>query len=384
MVAAVRDGHSLRSVALSFGVSLSTVALWVERAAQRRLDRVDFLDRKPGRATNRLSARWEQRVLLARQRLRASVLGEYGAQAIWRDLSARHRGEDVPSRATIHRVLVRHGLLDGAHRRRQPAPPKGWYLPEVASVRAELDSFDFIEGLKIADGPVVSVLTATSLHGALAQAWPTPQPTARFTVERLLQRWRQDGLPDYAQFDNDSIFQGTHRFADSLGRVIRLCLALEITPVFAPPREPGFQNAIEGFNALWQAKVWLRHHFSGIEHLQRLSRAYINAYRTKTACRADAAPNRRRLPAGFHFDLHAPLLGRVIFLRRSDDSGHVQVLGRDFPVDPHWVRRLVRCEVDFTQQHISFYALRRRDPDDQPLLRQAPYLRHDRPFQGPT
>ena len=384
MVAAVREGNSLRAVALRFGVSLSTVAFWVDRAGHSRLDRVDFVDRKPGRASNRVSARWERLVLRSRQRLLTSVLGEYGAQAIWRDLSVRHPDEDVPSRATIHRVLVRHGLLDAVHRQRRPAPPKGWYLPEVASGKAELDSFDFVEGLKIADGPLVSVLTATSLHGALAQAWPTARPTARFTVERLLERWHQDGLPEFAQFDNDSIFQGTHRFADSIGRVIRLCLALGVTPVFAPPREPGFQNAIEGFNALWQAKVWRRHQFTGIEHLRRLSRAYIDAYREKTASRADAAPDRRAIAEEFRLDLHAPLRGRVIFLRRTNDNGRVHVLGRNFPVDSHWIRRLVRCEVDFTLQQICFYALRRRDPEDQPLLRQVRYVRADRPFQGPS
>jgi len=45
-------------------------------------------------------------------------------------------------------------------------------------------------------------------------------------------------------------------------------------------------------------------------------------------------------------------------------------------------RDRVRCEVDFTHRHIRFYALRRRDPRDQPLLRELPYLRTDRPFRG--
>jgi hypothetical protein len=75
-------------------------------------------------------------------------------------------------------VLARHGLLDGAHRQRRPAPPKGWYLPDLAAGRAELDSFDFIEDLKIAAGPLISALTATSLHGALADVWIMAQPRA--------------------------------------------------------------------------------------------------------------------------------------------------------------------------------------------------------------
>jgi transposase-like protein len=382
MVHAVRMGSSMRSVAAAFGVSVGTVALWVARAQGQRLDRVDFADGKPGRAANRLPARTERRILRTRELLRTSVLGEYGAQAIAGALAERHPNEPVPGRATIHRVLVRHGAIDSVQRQRRAPPPKGWYLPEVAQARAELDSFDFIEDLKIANGPLVSILTATSLHGALANAWAMTEPTAQHTLERLLQRWRQDGLPGYAQFDNDTVFQGTHRFADSIGRVIRLCLALGVTPVFAPPREPGFQNAIEGFNALWQAKVWLRHRVANLDHLDHISAAYISAHRTKTASRADAAPARQPVPKTFALDLHAPLRGSVVFIRRTTDSGSVNVLGRQFAVDPHWIRRLVRCEVDFTNHRVRFYALRRREPHDHPLLAETSYIRHDRPFQG--
>lgn len=33
----------------------------------------------------------------------------------------------------------------GLHRQRRPTPPKGWYLPDLADGKAELDSFDFVE-----------------------------------------------------------------------------------------------------------------------------------------------------------------------------------------------------------------------------------------------
>ena len=45
MVAAVRRGQSLRAVAREFAVGVATVAHWVERAKDRRLDRVDWSDR---------------------------------------------------------------------------------------------------------------------------------------------------------------------------------------------------------------------------------------------------------------------------------------------------------------------------------------------------
>jgi hypothetical protein len=308
--------------------------------------------------------------------------GEYGPDAIGLALREDDTLAQVPGRTTIYRVLARHGMLDGAHRQRRPAPPKGWYLPDLAAGRTELDSFDFIEDLKIAEGPLVSVLTATSLHAGQPDAWIMEQMRARTTVDALLERWHRDGLPGYAQFDNDPVFQGAHQFADSVGRVSRLCLALGVIAVFAPPREPGFQNAIEGFNGLWQSKVWRRQRFPDLATLKAVSARYIAAYRAKTARRRDTAPSRRPFPNGFRLELNAPLRGTMLFLRRSDEGGAVHLLGRAFLVDRRWVHRLVRCEVDFTHRCIRFHALRRRDPDDQPLLRELPYRRPDKTFRG--
>jgi hypothetical protein len=383
MVQAVRTGKSVRWVAKEYGVSVGTVAYWVGQARGKRLDRVSFDDRKPGRASNRTPSGMEQCILRVRRRLREdSVLGEYGLDAIGLALKEDPSLDPVPSRTTIYRVLDRYGALDGTHRQRRPAPPKGWYLQGLADLQADLDTFDFIEDLKIAAGPLVSVLTATSLHGALADAWVMEHPTAKATLEALTDRWRREGLPTYAQFDNASLFQGAHQFADTVGRVSRLCLALQVTPVFAPPREHGFQNAIEGFNALWQSKVWQRHHCPNLASLVAVSARYIAAHRSKTAARREAAPNRRPFPSGFKLDLNAPLKGTMIYLRRSDDQGDVSLLAQSFHVAEHWPHRLVRCEVDFTHQRTRFYAMRRRDPNHQPLLQELPYRRPNKPFQG--
>ena len=381
MVGAVRAGTSMRAAARQFRVSVGSVAFWVARVHGTRLDRADFEDGKPGFAWNRTSAVLERRVLALRSELRNSLLGECGAPTIRATLEARH-AKQVPSVATINRVLSRHGAQDHAHRIRRPAPPRGWYLPALAAGTAELDSFDLIEDLKIANGPLISVLTGTSLHGGLVNAWPLHPARAKVVLQCLVERWRSDGLPDYAQFDNDTMFQGAHQYADTVGRVSRLCLALGIVVVFAPPREPGFQNAIEGFNGLWQAKLWQRYQFKDLAQLRQLSSRYISAHRTRSAARREQAPERRAFPKNFRLDLNAPLSGTIIYLRRTDDAGRVQLLGQSFPVAKIWLHRLVRCEVDFTAEQIRFYALRRRQPEEHPLLRVTAYHRVYRRFKG--
>lgn len=371
----------MHSVARQFRVSVSTVALWVERCWGQRLDRAELGDRTPGGAWNRLSAGRERRILEIRRRLREhSVLGEYGARAIAAELQRVQQA--VPSERTINRVLRRHGAFDGARRQRRPAPPKGWYLPLVAAGRADIDCFDFIEDLKIADGPLVSVLTGKSVRAVLSDAWVMDQPSAKATVSSLLERWRRDGLPAYAQFDNDTLFQGAHQFRDTVGRVSRLCLALGVTPVFVPPLEHGMQNTIESFNALWQAKVWQRYRMADLRELEARSARYIAAHRARHRSQSDTGPARQRMPRSFVLDLQAPLRGTLIYIRRTDEDGFVHVLGHRWRISDQWLHRLVRCEVDFDHHVIRCFALRRADPHHQPLLAKLPYRRPEKSFQG--
>lgn len=380
MIRAVRTGLGIREAGEAFGFSKSAVQRWVSRAHGQRLDRVALNDRKPGRAWNRTVSEVEQRIAGLRSELRESVLGEYGACAIHSAL--QNELAHVPSEATINRVLCRLGLQDAVRRVRRPAPPKGWYLPSVLTGSDELDCFDYIEDLKIADGPLVDALTAKSLHGALTDAWPVSSMSAKATVLCLLARWQRDGLPAYAQFDNGTVFQGAHQFADTVGRVSRLCLQLNVIPVFVPPLEHGMQNIIESFNALWQAKVWLRHRVSSLCQLKACSDEYIVAHRARTQVLAEAAPSRRPIPKRFKFAPHAPVRGQMIFIRRTDETGHVHMLGRRFGVSRTWLHRLVRCEVDFNHRCIKCFGLRRRMPIEQPLLTTIPYERLDKPFKG--
>lgn len=371
----MRRGFSLRRAARKFRVHLRTVQRWIRRAGKQRTDRVDWTDRPSGcgRAAHRVSIDLENRILALRRELKeCSALGEYGALAIHRTL-VEQNGEPLPCIRTIGRILERRGALDGKRRVRRAPPPKGWYLPVVASGQAELDSFDIVEGLVIRGGAQVQVLNAVSLHGGLCGSWPEARMTSQMAVKCLLEHWRAVGLPDYAQFDNDTIFQGAHQWPDSFGRVIRVCLLLGVVPVFTPPRETGFQAMIENYNGRWQAKVWNRFEHADRAALRQRSKAFVVALRQRSACRRESAPVRRAFPKRWTLVLKTPLQGVVIYLRRTDHAGAAHMLGHRFHVSTLWPHRLVRAEVHLSDGCIRFYALRRRQSDDQPLLKEIPY-----------
>jgi len=331
MVAAVRRGQSLRVVARHFGVGIATVAYWGERAQGQRLDRVDWSDRShaPHRP-RRTDTAVEDLVLQTRSALAHGDLGAIGAASI-RQALQEQGVTPLPALRTINRILARRGALDGRRRIRRPPPPRGWYLPEVATAKAELDSFDIVEGLVIKDGPPIEVLNGVSLHGGLVVSWPTLSPvTAAMTVQSLAEHWRLVGLPGYAQFDNDMIFQGTHRYPDALGRIIRLCLSLDVVPVFVPPRETGFQAMIESYNGWWQVKVWSRFQHAHLEDLQGHSRRYVQALLKQRAARLEAAPDRRAFPEAWKLDLKKRPRGRLVYLRRKEPTSQPQILEVDY------------------------------------------------------
>lgn len=168
----------MRSVACKFRVSASTVKFWVDRTRGQRLDRVNFSDLSsaPRKVHNRTTTETEKLVLSIRQQLRdQSDLGEFGAAAILRELDKGGHAAR-PRLRPIGYILARAGALDYRRRVRRPPPAAGWYVPALAAGLAELDQFDFVEGLVIEGGIEVEVMNAISLHGGLVGSWPGATP----------------------------------------------------------------------------------------------------------------------------------------------------------------------------------------------------------------
>lgn len=354
----------MREAAKQFRCSVGTAWAWVHRARHRRLDRVDWADRPRGRAVpaNRTPRKVERRIVRLRRWLALhDPLGYIGPEAIRRKLLSE--GLATPAARTIARILRRAGLTP-QKRQRHPPPPPGWYLPRVARGEAELDQLDVVEGLHLRDLGSVEVLTGISLWGKLALAEPTTRSWRIESIRPILAaHWLPRGAPEYLQMDNDPRFAGSTRAVRRLGRLIGFCLNAGVIPVFTPPRETGFQAAIESFNALWQAKVWQRFRHRSLAQLRAHNRAFLQAHR---ALLHREGPERRHSPR--------PSVHQIIFLRRTDGTGHIHILGAELCVAAHWAHRLVRAELDVHSQMVRVYALRRREPTHQSLLKTTRFL----------
>jgi hypothetical protein len=146
-----------------------------------------------------------------------------------------------------------------------------------------------------------------------------------------------------------------------------------VVSVFIPPREPGFQAMIESYHGQWQAKVWARFSFDARGGVEDQSGRYVAAVRRRRADRIESAPCRRPFPKRWRLNLQEHPPGRMVYLRRTNASGAVDLLGRNFAVDAHWLLRLVRVELDLDEWRMRFHSLRRRGPTMQPMLREIDY-----------
>ena len=105
------------------------------------------------------------------------------------------------------------------------------------------------------------------------------------------------------------------------------------------------------------------------------------ALRQQRAARIEAAPDRRAFPADWKLNLKKRPTGRLVYLRRSNPSSEVSLLGETWSLGQVWPNRLVRCEVDLDKDKIRFYTLRRKDPTSQPKILEVDNRLPNRGFQ---
>jgi hypothetical protein len=94
----------------------------------------------------------------------------------------------------------------------------GLVCPSSSLRQAEVDAFDVIEGLGHRGALRDRSVDRQGPCGApAAVAWPMSRGvTGHIVLEHVWPYWRRHGLPYFAQFDNDTRFQGGHNHHDVL------------------------------------------------------------------------------------------------------------------------------------------------------------------------
>ena len=187
VVAATRQEKSFTALCQEFGISRPTGCLWRKRYQEAGLAGIAERSRRPQQSPARTAAELEQHVVEIRQRY-----PDWGARKL-RVLLARENVELTGS--TIHRILLRHGLVQDHDRHSQAT---GRFERSAPNELWQMD-FKSPKGWNAATGPL-SVLDDHSRYLLVLQAvWSTHAELVR---EQLETAFATGGVPEAMLMDH--------------------------------------------------------------------------------------------------------------------------------------------------------------------------------------
>jgi hypothetical protein len=244
-----------------------------------------------------LDPRMKQLIIDTRKKLMASRFSQYGPQAIYYTLA--QQGYEPPPVWSIARVLSRHQLVRKSNKAAYTS--KGKKYPYQYALCHQMD---YVGPRYLSCKARYYFLTLIDSDTHWAQTGVLENQTSISACHQLIRFWKTVGIPDFLQMDNEIAFWGSVRVPGAVGKVIRLSLSLEITPVFIPQAEPWRNGIIERFNNTMQDHL-LDTHYVTLDELRQASdhfdeiHNYSHHYSTQNGLTPTAAAKR------FHYPLRA-------------------------------------------------------------------------------
>ena len=331
---------------------------WLCRYKEYGIKGLKDRSRAPRRIWRKVSDRLVNKILCLREELethktRRSAFSGIGAEVIHWELEQR-KIRNIPSISTIARILFRYGKTGDKQWRRKNSK-KQPYPYFKAEKMGELHQTDLV-GPRYLRGSskVTRFYTFHTVDVAGHTAWAS-QFTDKQSISlcrHLLETWKNLGIPEVSQMDNEMAATGGCRYPYSISQVVRLHLLLGIHVVFIPQGEPGRNATVESFNDLWQERVLRRHTCPGLARLKKVNERFLRYYLYKKphrglthkdhgtrfpgVLRDSLSKSLKHLPKGFSLEpymdaqgyLDLPIAkGKVSFVRKVDAHGKVEING---------------------------------------------------------
>jgi transposase InsO family protein len=244
-VMTVLDGAGVGEVAAEVGVSRQSVHAWVRRYRAAGLAGLVDRSHRTASCPHRASAEVEAVVCELRR-----AHPKWGALRILHELMrAPAPMEPLPSRSTINRILVRHGLVIPRARRRKRSDYVRWQRPAAM----QLWQLDIVYGPRLVDTSTgelreARIVTGVDDHSRFCVlARVVERATGRATCLAFSQALERYGAPEEVLTDNGKQF--TDRFGRG-GEVLfdKICRRNGIAHRLTAPSSPTTTGKIERFH----------------------------------------------------------------------------------------------------------------------------------------
>ncbi|MEU3462947.1 IS481 family transposase [Streptomyces sp. NPDC006733] len=266
----VLGGSPIGEVAVRYGMSRQTLHSWRRRFEQEGLPGLADRSRRPRNSPTRLSAEVEAEICqLRRQHPR------WGARRIAYEL-ARRGLAPAPSRATVHRVLSRNGLV-----RVQEQQHARKYRRWQRETPMHLWQMDLVGGVPLAGGRECKVVTGIDDHSRfIVIACVVPVPSGRAVCSAFTAAMRRYGVPFEVLTDNGKQFTGRHTRPQPVEVLFeRICRENGISQRLTKPRSPTTTGKIERFHRTLREE-FLDHTtpFASLAAAQEAIDGWVHAY----------------------------------------------------------------------------------------------------------
>jgi transposase InsO family protein len=265
----INDGATVIDVARRNGVSRQTVHVWLRRYANDGLAGLVDGSAKPLSCPHQMSAEVEARIV----EMRREQPG-WGPRSIGHQLD-REGVVPLPGRSSIHRCLVRHGLIVPSSRKRKRSD----YIRWERSKSMELWQMDIVGGVKIADGSEAKIVSGIDDHSRFViSAQVVERATARPTCDALALAIRRYGCPEQILTDNGKVFTG--RFGPGTGEVLfdRICRENGIKHLLTKPRSPTTTGKVERWHKTLRTEFLTGKVFASVADAQAQLDAWVEHY----------------------------------------------------------------------------------------------------------
>ena len=245
----------------TLGCSKSWFYKWLKKYKQKDETWYQSESRAPHNTRKKSQPADEQLVIDTRKRLISTRFRQYGPQAIYYDII--NQGKEPPPVWEIARILKRLHLVHKKQKLSYISKGKKYPYNDLCLCQ----QMDFVGPRYLKSKQRYYFLTKIDCDTHWAHSSVLPNQTADSVCEQLIDFWKITGTPDYLQMDNDLAFWGSLKCPYALGKVIRLCLFLKVTPIFIPLSEPWRNGIIEHFNDTVQSYL-LKIEYKNVDQLQ--------------------------------------------------------------------------------------------------------------------
>lgn len=327
-----------REAAQVLGRSRGWAYKWKDRFEQDGWAGLQAHSRAPQHIARQTATEIRQEIVRIRCELEAEAeapdsLGYVGADAIYGRLL--HQGiKSPPAVSTIERIL-RHA---GKTRPRLPQAEKEVVYPHLKpSGVHQLIQVDIVPHY-LTGGESIACFNSIDVVSRNPAGKQCSNKRSRDALDFILHTWRELGLSDHLQMDNESCFSGGYKHPGVIGKVVRLALYVGVQPVFSPYYHPQSNAFVERFHQDYSDFVWKKEHLENLAAVHQRSALFFPNYRNshhhsalggRSPLEIHRAVPVRKLPLGFSPPNPLPITaGQVHFLRAVDENRNVLILNK--------------------------------------------------------